>query len=109
MKRIDLTTHQEKWQNLIDEYKKSGLTQKAFCEHHNLSISQFGYNYSKIKGDREPTIPKARFSPVKIVNHDKTVGTADIKISLPNGFQCAFPLQIEMIQIKKVVEVLLSC
>ncbi len=33
-------TNQE-WQTLFERYESSQLTQRAFCEHHGLSLSTF--------------------------------------------------------------------
>ncbi len=33
-------THQE-WQTLLERYESSQRTQRAFCEHHGLSLSTF--------------------------------------------------------------------
>jgi hypothetical protein len=54
-------------------------------------------------------LAKSSFVQVKIPDRDKAVITSEIKLSLPNGFQCSFPSHTDVDQIKRLIEVLLSC
>lgn len=38
------------WQQHIDVWQRSGLTQKAYCERENLSLAQFGYWRRRLAG-----------------------------------------------------------
>jgi hypothetical protein len=97
------------WEALIAEQEKSGLTQQVFCEQRGIVFTSFVYYRSRIKKKTEGSHQsQASFSPVKIVKKEETA-TGDIRLSLPNGFQCAFPSHIDPAQIKRLVEVLLSC
>ena len=99
----------EKWNNYAKEYISSDMTQKEFCDKKNLSLPQFVYYYGQYKRNEEARLNNFAFAPVKISGHEKTSQTNDIKLSLPNGFQCAFQSHIDMAQIKRLIEVLLSC
>lgn len=41
--------HHAKWQSLIEEQEKSGLSQTEFCKQHSIAISQFGYYRGLLK------------------------------------------------------------
>lgn len=109
MKNDDQKQQREKWRKIIDEYQDSAMTQKAFCEKHNLRIPQLVYYNGKFRREKEPPTAKPSFVAVKIPRDEKSVATSDIKLSLPNGFQCVFSSHIDTLQIKRLVEVLLSC
>ncbi len=98
-----------KWQSLIDEQEKSGLSQAEFCKQQNIAIAQFGYYRGLLKAKDQAKLKKPElFSPVQIKKQD-TKSSDEIKIVLPNGFQCYFPASIDSIQIKRLMEALLSC
>jgi hypothetical protein len=99
----------ENWRKIIDEYLQSGMTQKSFCEKENLSLPKFVYYYSQFKRENELPLNKPSFVPVKVPNLEKSAGISEIKLSLPNGFQCTFPSHIDVSQIKRLIEVFLSC
>ncbi len=104
----DKQQRRDKWQRIIEEYLQSGISQKAFCEQRNLSLPKLVYYYGKFKASKAPTA-SASFVPVKVAAHDKTQVASEIKLSLPNGFQCSFPSHTDATQLKRLIEVLLSC
>jgi len=93
------------WKILIAEQENSGLSQKEFCNQRGLVLSQFVYHRCSSK-NKKTQITKPSMKPVKVVGSEIH---GDIRISLPNGFQCSFPCSLDMNQIKRLVEVLLSC
>ena len=99
-----------KWQALIYEQIKSGLTQTEFCKKHELVLSQFTYYRGVLldKPQSDSKKIKATFSPVKIVPADSHAAS-DIRLTLPNGFQCVFSSRLELAHVKRLMEVLLSC
>ena len=109
MKDNEQIQRRDKWRKIIDEYLASDMTQKAFCEQHNVSLPQFVYYHGKFRGEKEQSGAMSSFVPVKIPHHEKPVPSSDIKLTLPNGFQCVFSSHVDMGQIRRLVEVLLSC
>lgn len=100
----------EYWASLIAEQEKSGVSQKAFCIQRGLVVSQFVYYRCSFKNKRKPIqAVEQAFRPVKVAIKEPSSVSGDIKISLPNGFQCLFSCSLESSQIKRLVEVLLSC
>src|ERR1700678_676736 len=91
------------WKKLIEEQEKSGLSQSAYCKQHGIDLAKFGYNRGRIKKKEHLNDSNnAEFKSVKITPSVNTVD--EIKVSLPNGFQCVFLSRIDAIQIKKIIE-----
>lgn len=98
------------WEAVVAEQEKSGMPQKEFCEERGLILTTFVYHRCRIKkNSREAQRLQPSFKPVKVIKNDEASAIGDIRLSLPNGFQCAFPCQLDSTQIKRLVEVLLSC
>ena len=93
----------EKWQVIIKEQEASGLSQAQFCKERNISSATLGYYRSVLK-PKKPQV--GSFTPVAI---KQAPVSKDIRITLPNGFQCVFPSDLSTSQIKEWVMVLLSC
>ncbi len=98
------------WRPLVEEHQQSGLSQKEFCKQRKLVLSQFVYYRCQIMSEAPQFAIKATsFVPVKVSGEENIIASGEIKLSLPNGFQCSFPVQIDAPQLKRLVEVLLSC
>ncbi|HSW69293.1 MAG TPA: hypothetical protein VLI69_03915 [Gammaproteobacteria bacterium] len=95
------------WKNLIAEQENSGLTQKEFCNQRGLVLSQFVYHRISKKKMTQPA--GSVFKPVKVISKEAPATSGNIRLSLPNGFQCSFPCSFDVGQIKRLIEVLLSC
>jgi hypothetical protein len=99
---------QQQWKNIIEEYEQSGLTQKLFSQQKNISLAQFSYYRGILKP--KPNVNEidspGSFAEVKIKTPplDK-----EIRVNLPNGFQCIFYATIDSAYLKKFIEVMLSC
>lgn len=101
---------QAQWRQYIEDYKKSGLSQSAFCKERNIDLKKFYYYNGSFKNKENiPTKKTVPFEPVKIALNDKAIQTAEIKLTLPNGFQCILPSHLESALIKRWVEALLAC
>jgi transposase-like protein len=89
---------EEFWRLVLDEYQRSGLTARAFCEQQGISAPSFYAWRRKIqkrdsRGRQTPTADQNCMVPVNIVdtirsrpNHDGTVATSLIEIVTPTGF-----------------------
>lgn len=97
-----------KWKVLIAEHEKSGLSQVEFCKERNIKLSHFGYYRSIIKSKNHANTNSKLFSAVQIKKPELNL-SAEIKIILPNGFQCMIPSAIDSLQLKRIMEALLSC
>tara|TARA_R110000868_G_scaffold40766_1_gene140335 strand:- start:577 stop:900 length:324 start_codon:yes stop_codon:yes gene_type:complete len=107
MTKPNQSQKREQWKNLVEAQQASDLSQKEFCRQHNLVLSQFVYYRSQLK--ITPTATESSFTPVKVTTNSSVTSSTDIKLVLPNGFQCVFSSGIEASQVKRLVEALLSC
>lgn len=95
------------WAELIAKWEKSGLSQKEFCQQQRLVLTTFVYYRSVFKKKTVEAVGDTpSFKPVKIITKDEA---SEIKLALPNGFQCSFTSTIDAKQLKNLVEVLLTC
>jgi hypothetical protein len=108
MNMSEQTANRAKWQLLVEEQEKSGQTQTEFCKQRNVSAVKFSYyrNIFKIKNKALPQ--ENLFSAIQIKKPELKV-SAEIKIVLPNGFQCFIPDSTDVAQVKRLMEALLSC
>lgn len=97
-----------KWKELVTEHEKSGLSQIEFCKQRDLVASKFGYYRSVIKSQDKVNTNQKLFSAVQIKKSESNT-LSEIKIILPNGFQCFIPSAMDALQLKRILEALLSC
>jgi len=97
------------WVSLIAEQEKSGLSQKEFCIQRGLVLSKFVYHRCSQNKIKVAQPVKSALKPVQVVGKEYSASSSDIRVSLPNGFQCSFPCSLDTIQVKRIIEVLLSC
>ena len=93
------------WAALIQEQEASGLSRQAFCKERDLNFSNFSYYQNRLRKAEKPKSIGA-FSPVTVKN---SFAKQEIQLLLPNGFQCTFPADLEMSQIKDLIRTLLLC
>ena len=103
MNKEEQESRYKKWRDLINEQEASGLTQGEFCKERNVSSAQLSY-YRGILKPKQAHV--GTFAPVSI---KQTPSVKDIRITLTNGFQCIFPSDLNALQIKEWIMVLLSC
>ncbi len=76
----------EQWKITIDDWKSSGLSQKAFCQNHNLKIHTLHYWIRKLNKGSKPSgkfIPfTEKFEPTDLKSIELNVGYARIITSL---------------------------
>ena len=104
MKNEEQKARREKWQVIIEEQEASGLSQTEFCKERNLSSAQLGYYRGILKP--KPAIGIGSFTPLTVKQPSLS---KDVRVLLPNGFQCIFPCDLSMSAIKELMKALLSC
>jgi hypothetical protein len=109
MTKENLEQKHDHWRRLVEEQKQSNLSQKEFCNQRNIVLSQFVYYRCKLKKEFNQPIPSNCFASVKLSEKKDIISQGVLKLSLPNGFHCAVPYNIDTAQLKRLVEVLLSC
>jgi len=102
------------WRALLEEKKARELTIKAFCQEKNITPAQFYYyqaiiknpNKSQDKWQKQKT-NKTEIKPIQIIN--STVKENSLRFILPNSLQCILPRDMAVDEIKKTLELVLSC
>lgn len=107
MKIEETSKSKPDWQKIIEEQEKSGLSQAEYCKQNNLDAAKLSYYRGRFKlKQRLASGNNAEFNTVKF---SQSIASEVIKLSLPNGFQCEFLSHLDAMQIKKLVEALLTC
>lgn len=74
------------WAIHIDTWKKSGLTQAAYCNKHDLKPHQFWYWNRRLKTDNKPKKKSSRAGFVSVQFKPEKAKTA-LKLRFPNGME----------------------
>jgi hypothetical protein len=106
MNNITNETKREKWKKIIEDQEKSSLSQEAFCKANNLPYTSFIYYRGIFRRKQQPNKSSGAFAPITVA---KAVSVNEICLTLPNGFQCTFPTDLESSRIKELVGIFLSC
>ncbi len=97
------------WKNLIAEKKQSELTLKNFCKEKNITPAQFYYYHGIINRPTKIIKPEnSNVTPIKIINSVSSDQNL-IRFILPNNLQCLLPRNMPLLEIKAMLEVLMSC
>jgi hypothetical protein len=109
MKKTASKKSHEHWFALVEEQQTSGLSQKDFCQQKNIILSQFVYYRLLYRKQKVLPEPMTAFLPVKVAYSEPASSLSEIKLTLPNGFHCAFTSSMDMMQLKRMIGVLLTC
>jgi len=94
---------QAHWQQQIERWQRSGLSQQAWCKQHDIKLGTFSYWRSKSKASGiAPTAPR-RFMPLSapaapLPGHSSTMGVA-----LADGIR----LEIPVVMVEQLLPVIL--
>lgn len=108
MHTAEQSARRDQWRAIVEKQEISGLSQTEYCKQNNLVISQFTYYRGLIRASEHTSSKVNVFSPIKL-NMTEQNTSSDIRILLPNGFQCFIPSPIDASHVKRLIEVLLSC
>lgn len=76
------------WRETLRQFEASGLSQRAFCEAEDLSLSTFGYWRRKLEGTREPQ--EVRFYPLEFLQGGREGEGVNLVVELPGGVVMRF-------------------
>ncbi|MHB1948132.1 MAG: IS66 family insertion sequence element accessory protein TnpA [Gammaproteobacteria bacterium] len=100
-----------KWRNLINEKKQSGLSLTEFCKEKNISAAQYYYYHAIInrpnKEIKHKDFRNTNLKPIQILNPKNE--NVDIRFILPNSMQCVLPRDMTAQEIKNILEIVMSC
>lgn len=91
------------WKEHLVEWRRSGLTQAAYCRQLELSLARFGY--------WRRTLGKAAASSalVPIVVGEAVTPDAAIEVQLPNGLRAHLPIGMAPSHWAPVIRALRTC
>ena len=75
---MSCTSKQAYWHALIEEWRLSGLTQKAFCQQRELSLPAFGYWIKKFRAQVGESVSSESAAP-----HQVEVQLGSVTLKLP--------------------------
>jgi hypothetical protein len=74
---------------VIDFWKQSGLSQKAYCEQNNIRYHVFHYWYKRFR-DQGGSIEDGTFVPLNVKPSTFSVSNSAVEIVLPDGKRILF-------------------
>lgn len=95
--------HEKFWQHQIQTWRKSGLSQRAYCQKNNISE----YRFSKWKSRLVKDKVDSRFVPVPLPAHlPDSIKRGVLHIYAPNGFRVDINEEFDSELLKKTLAVL---
>jgi hypothetical protein len=95
------------WQNHITAWQQSGLSQKAYCQRHQLGLSTFHNKYRELKNDiAVPTGNPLTVLPVIRPLPSTHTEPAVVTIQSPQGWRLECPLTIPALTLTTLLSVL---
>lgn len=101
----------KEWQLLLQERKERGLKVDDFCREKNISVPTFYYYHKVVKKKlvaKNEVTDKGVIKPIKIINGPSKENST-IHFILPNNLQCILPRDTSTLEIKTILELMLSC
>jgi len=92
----------EEWAAIIRGWEQSGLSQKAYCEQHNVKFHNFAYHRKKHESERHST---RNFTQIKITDKPNIPKSFDAyyRLELPSGGTLSIPQQFESSSLKQLL------
>lgn len=98
----------EKWQKLVEEYKKSELSKYEFCKQRNVPRSTF-YKWHRILAENDKNTVKSKFISVRVKDWEED-RIEEIKSGLiienKSGLRIGFNKGCKIEEIKAIVSIL---
>ena len=91
---------QHEVEEILAAYRRSGLSQPAFCEDRGLALSTLAYWLSKDRRSRKRSASKTRsvpsqLVPVRIVEDPRPESASSLEVESAHGFVLRVPVGIE--------------
>ncbi len=91
--------NRQRWSERIRHWKHSDLTQKAFCEQHQIGFASFQRWRGIFAKEGKPKATPATFLPINIVQSASAPSLAlclgeDLRLEIPVGFDPAMLKQV---------------
>ena len=102
------------WQDLMDNYKNSSLSQQSFCRQQGIDFNAFKNSRSRIAYRKKQSLLKSAsipgnksFSEIKIAT--APAGSKKLRITHPNGIECLVPTSLSATEMLAILGGLKSC
>ena len=101
-----MVSRSEFWKDHLAGWRSSGLTQRAYCHRHALSLASFGY-WRRVLSRRRLAPSSLALVPIVVSEPEPVIET--IEVRLPNGLQVQLPLGMTAARWLPTVQALLTC
>lgn len=101
-----MVSKSEFWSSHMAAWKRSGLTQAAYCRRHALSLPSFGY-WRRVLGRPPEVSPSPALVPILVGEPDSVLEA--IEVRLPNGVQVQLPVGMSAARWLPTVQALMTC
>ena len=95
--------NRQRWLAHIDSWKRSGLTQKAFCQQHGLGLASFHrWRAIAMREGKPADSSVVTFLPVNVVEP----GAADLTVVINDSLRIEIPVGFDLATLRQVVQAL---
>jgi len=91
-----ISAKQKFWQQHLQEWETSDLSQSAYCRKHALSLTNFGYWRKRFKSA----------TPTKIIPVVRETSVAGVQLRSPSGWQIALPANLPLESLRQLMATL---
>ena len=99
---------EQRWRQLIGQWQRSGLTIRAFCQCHHVTVPSF-YAWRRILRQRDasacPVTSPVSFLPVHVRPDDRDV-PPPLELLLPNGRRLRIPPGYDDTHLRQLIRTL---
>jgi hypothetical protein len=95
--------NRQRWSERIQHWRRSGLTQKAFCKQHQIGLSSFQRWLGIFAKEGKPEVTPATFLPINIV---QSASAQSMVVCLGEDLRIEVPVDFDPVMLKQVVHTL---
>jgi len=95
----------DNWQIKIQAFLSSGLSLKAYAKQENLVYHRLQYHVNQYRKKQATSSAKPAFQTMKVA---PSANNYKVEIYFPNGIKLAFPQEVNMQHLQKIINVVLS-
>ena len=97
------SVNRQRWLAHIESWKRSGLTQKAFCQQHGLGLASFRrWRAIAMREGKPADSSVVTFLPVNVVEP----GAADLTVVINDTLRIEIPAGFDLATLRQVVQAL---
>jgi hypothetical protein len=105
----------QRWNAILNDFRRGGLTQADFCRQRNISLASFRYHFYKpgsskptASNDRSPASTDNQFLAVTVLPDPAppvTVFQPHLELVLPNGRRIAIPSGFDAQTLRRLIPI----